>query len=274
MSDDRPEDDVFKKNRGNDDIPDSSEIPEEDLGVRAVADTERGKQSEQQTPNTLRDTFFGPKDKQYLDFIARRTTKLRGTNCYYYLVNSQTERTDDILPVSKNRIAGPLDSIRHAGGTTSPHLDEAKGIAAMYGEPVVVGQRLNSVEREFTPDWEYSEPVLVRGILTDPERAEIPDQRGSIYTNRIRLSLPRILCETEWSIRPRIGDMVRIPDMTNPPRPQDNYYDVEEVVINDSRFGSTGFFIAFTLQLSRSSRHAPQRKIPEKDKRDAPDPPV
>jgi len=71
-----------------------------------------------------------------------------------------------------------------------------------------------------------------------------------------------------------VRDMVRIPDMTNPPRPQDNYYDVEEVVINDSRFGSTGFFTAFTLQLSRSSRHAPQRKIPEKDKRDAPNPSV
>jgi hypothetical protein len=274
MPDNRPEDDVFKKNRGNDDIPDSSEIPEEDLGVRSVADTLQGQQSAQQTPNTLRDTFFGPRDKAYLDFIARRTTKLRGTNAYYYILTSQTERQDDIIPVSKNRISTPQDSIRHAGGGRPRDLEEAKGIAAMYGEPVSVGRRINSVEREFTPDWEFAEPVLVRGILTDPERAEIPDQRGSIYTNRIRISLARILCETEWCIRPRVGDMVRVPDLTNPPRVQDNYYDVEEVVINDTRFGSTGHFTAFTLQLSRSSRHAPQRKIPLKDERDAPDPPV
>jgi len=274
MPDIRPEDDVYKKGRDNNDIPDSSEIPEGDLGVRAVADTEQGKQSEQQTPDTLRDTFFGPQDKKYLDFIARRITKLRGSYAYYYILTSQTERTDDILPVSKNQIATPADSIRHAGGGLPRDLEEAKGIAAMYGEPVSVGRRLNSVEREFMPDWEFAEPILVRGVLTDPERAEIPDQRGSIYTQRIRISLARILCETEWCIRPRVGDMLRIPDLTNPPRPQDNYYDVEEVVINDSRFGSNGHFTAFTLQLSRSSRHAPQRKIPEKDLRDAPDPPV
>jgi hypothetical protein len=274
MPDNRPEDEIFQQGRGNDDIPDSSEITEDDLGVRGVPDTIQGQQSAQQTPNTLRDTFFGPRDKRYLDFIARRVTKLRGTNAYYYLLRSQTERTDDILPVSKNRIATPQDTIRHAGGTTSPHLTEAMGIAAMYGEPVVVGQRLNSVEREFTPTWDFAEPVLVRGVLTDPERAEIPDQRGSIYTQRIRISLARTLCENDWYIRPRVGDMIRIPDLTNPPRLQDNYYDVEEVVINDTRFGGTGHFTAFTLQLSRSTRHAPQRKIPEKDKRDAPDPPV
>ncbi len=266
--------DNFDPDRGNDDIPDSSEIPEEDLGVRGVADTVAGKPSDQQNPDTFRDTFFGPKDKGYLDFLARRMTKLRGTNCFYYLLQSQTERTDDIVPVSINRIATPNDTIRHAGGTTSPLLKEVKGVSAMYGEPVTVGQRLNSVQREFTPTWDFAEPVLVRGVLTDPERAEIPDQRGAIYTQRIRVSLARVLCETEWGIRPRVGDMVRIPSLTNPPRPQDDYYDVEEVVINDTRFGSTGHFTAFTLQLSRSTRHAPQRKIPEKDKRDAPDPPV
>jgi len=264
----------FNKERGNDDIPDSSEITESDLGVRGVPDTIQGQQSAQQTPDTLRDTFFGPRDKRYLDFIARRMTKLRGSNCYFYTLLSQTERTDDVVPVSKNRIATPHDSVRHAGGTTSPLLTDERGIAAMYGEPVVVGQRLNSVEREFTPTWEFAEPVLVRGVLTDPERAEVPDHRGAIYTQRIRLSLARTLCENEWKIRPRVGDMVRIPDLTNPPRPQDNYYDVEEVVINDTRFGATGYFTAFTLQLSRSSRHAPERKIPEKDKRDEPNPTV
>lgn len=264
----------FDENRGNGDIPNSPEITESDLGVRGVADTTQGHVSDQQPGDTLRDTFFGPRDKNYLDFIARRTAKLRGTNCYYYVLTSQTERTDDIVPVSINRDSKPLDNIRHAGGTTSPHLVNERGISAMYGEPVVVGERLSSIEREFTPTWCFDEPILVRGILFDPERSEIPDQRGAIYTQRIRLSVARILCETQWKIRPRIGDMVRIPQVTNAPRTQDDYYDVEEVVNNDTRFGSTGFFTAFTLQLSRSSRHAPQRKIPEKDKRDAPNPPV
>jgi hypothetical protein len=112
-------------------------------------------------------------------------------------------------------------------------------------------------------------------VLTDPERAEIPDARGSIYTTRIRLWLARALCDEDWEIRPRIGDMVRVPDgITNPPRTQDGYYDVEEVVLNNTRFGSTGFFTAYTLQLARSTRFAPDRKIPEKDFRDSPDPPV
>jgi len=272
VSDNRPEDLIF--NFGRDSEPISSEIEEPDLGLHAVADTVGGRQSAQQTPDTLRDTFFGPRDKAYLDFIARRMTKLRGTYCYYYTLLSQTERTDDITPASINRINSPLDMSRHAGGGNPRDLEESKGISAMYGEPVTVGHRLSSVEREFMPDWEFSEPILVRGVLFAPERAEIPDFRGTIYSQRIRLSLARVLCESEWKIRPRIGDMVRIPDMTNPPRAQDNYYDVEEVVINDSRFGGIGYFTAFTLQLARSTRYAPQRKIPEGKKRDAHDPPA
>lgn len=264
----------FDKDRGNDDVPDSSGIPEEDLGVRGASDTEAGHVSPQQPGDSLRDTFFGPRDKRYLDFIARRVTKLRGTYVYYYILLSQTERTDDVLPVTVNRDAGPLDNIRHAGGATNDMLVDERGIAAMYGEPVTVGNRLSSVEREFVPTWCFDEPIQVRGILFDPERNETPDERGAIYTQRIRLALARTLCENEWKIRPRIGDMVRIPTMTNPGRTQDDYYDVEEVVINDTRFGSTGHFTAFTLQLSRSSRHAPDRKLPDKDLRDPPDPPV
>lgn len=264
----------YDPDRGNEDIPNSSGIPEEDLGVRSVGDTVQGHVSQQQPGDTLRDTFFGPRDKGYLDFLARRITKLRGSNVYYYVLTSQTEKTDDVIPVSKNRMASGNDKIRHAGGTTSPLLVNEAGISAMYGEPVIVGERLNSVERQFTPSWEFAEPILVRGVLFDPERAEIPDQRGAIYTQRIRLALARVLCENEWKIRPRIGDMIRIATITNPPRVQDDYYDVEEVVYNDTRFGSTGFFTAFTLQLARSSRHAPDRKLPEKDLRDPTNPPV
>jgi hypothetical protein len=226
----------------------------------------------------FRDTFFAPRDKNYLDFIARRMTKLRGTYCYYYVLTSQTERTDDIVPVSKNRLVGPLDNLpanlRHAGGERPDLLASALGVSAMYGEPVVIGHRLSSTEREVTKTWEFQEPIEVRGVLTDPERAEQPDARGSIYTQRIRLWLARVLCDEEWEIRPRIGDMVRVPTLTNPPRTQDDYYDIEEVVLNNTRFGATGFFTAYTLQLARSSRHAPDRKLPEKDLRDPPDPPV
>lgn len=265
----------YDPDRGNGDVPDSDGITEgQNLGTGGVSDVPTGQPSPQQPVDSFRDTFFAPRDKNYLDLLSRRMTKLRGSYVWYYVLTSQTEKTDDILPVSKNRLAGPHDNVRHAGGATSPLLKNEKGISAMYGEPVTVGHKLNSVEREFTPSWEFAEPIPVRGVLFDPERAEIPDQRGAIYTNRIRLSLARVLCENQWKIRPRIGDMVRIASMTNPGRTQDDYYDVEEVVINDTRFGSTGHFTAFTLQLSRSSRHAPDRKLPEKDLRDAPDPPV
>lgn len=249
--------------------------PPEELGTRGVPDDGA---EQNQSGQPFRDTFFGPRDKNYLDFIAKRATKLRGTYCYYYVLSSQTERTDDIVPVSKNRLVGPIDNqpanIRHAGGERPSQLKDAAGISAMYGEPVVIGHRLSSTEREVTKSWEFQEPIIVRGILSDPERAEQPDSRGAIYTQRIRLWLARTLCESPWNIRPRIGDMVRVPTLTNPPRTQDDYYDVEEVVLNNTRFGATGFFTAYTLQLARSSRHAPDRKIPEKDLRDAPDPPV
>jgi len=259
-----------------DDIPDTQEITEDDLGIRGVADI--SSPSSEQPQDSFRDTFFGPRDKQYLDFIARRTTKLRGSYVEYYVLTSQTERLDDILPVTVNRLLGPLDNApagkKHAGGERPAGLIDALGVAAAYGEPIILGHRLSSVEREVSPSWDFKEPILVRGLLTDPERAEIPDSRGSLYTQRIRLSLARVLCDSEWSIRPRIGDMVRLPDITNPPRLQDDYYDVEEVVINNTRFGSTGFFTSYTLQLARSSRHAPQRKIAEKDKRPPPSPAV
>jgi len=273
MADDRTNK-AFDEDRENDDIPESDGITEEDLGVRAAPDTAAGQPSPEQPADAYRDTFFGPPDKRYLDVLNRRMTKLRGSNVYYYVLRSQTERTDDILPVTENRIAGPHDQTRHAGGGKPEMLEDTSQLSALWGEPILVGHKISTVEREYTPSWDFDEPILVRGVLYDPERAETPDGRGAIYTKRIRLSLARILCETEWNIRPRVGDMVRIPNLANPPRDQDNYYDVEEVVINDTRFGGTGFFTAFTMQLSRSSRHAPQRKIPEKDKRDAPDPPV
>jgi len=243
-----------------DDIPATEAITDRDLGSTGVSST----QNDSNVP--FKDTFFGPRDKKYLDFIARRTTKLRGTYAQYYILRSQTQRTDGAVPVSVNPRVGPFDQIRHAG-------DGEEGVSAMYGETIRMGPRLSSTERETAPTWDFNEPVLVRGIVYDPERSETPDERGSIYVHRIRIALARVLCEETWKIRPQIGDMVRFPELTNPGLNQD-YYDVEEVVINDTRFGSTGFFTAFTLQLSRSSRFSPERKLPSSHLTEPPEPPV
>lgn len=256
------------------DIPPTNEITETDLGVRGLPDVPTPA-SPQQEPDPFRDTFFGPSNKKYMDFNARRIAKLRGTYVEYYTLTSQTERMDDNTPVSKNRDAGPFDRVDRAGGELYPDIyKEAKGVSAMYGETVTIGSRLSSVEREVLPTWEYSPPIRVRGVLTDPERAEIPDSRGAIFTNRVRLWLARVMCDEDYDIRPRIGDVVRLPNLTNPPYTFWDYYDVEEVSINNTRFGATGFFTAYTLQLARSSRFTPDRKLPADNLRDAPDPPV
>ena len=256
-----------------DDIPDSAEITEDDLGVRGVPEVSNA--STEQDPDPFRDTFFGPTNKKYLDFISRRVTKLRGTYVEYYTLTSQTEVMDDNTPVSKNRDATAFTRVTRAGGELYQDIfKDAKGVSAMYGETLTVGPKISSVEREVLPTWEYDPSVKVRGVLTDPERAEVPDGRGSIFTNRIRLWLARVLCEEEYEIRPRIGDVCRLPNLTNPPYTFWDYYDVEAVEINNTRFGATGFWTAYTLQLARSSRFTPDRKLPVRDLKDAPDPPV
>lgn len=256
-----------------DDIPDTQEITEDDLGVRSAADV--AIPSQQQPADTLRDTLFGPSDKKYLDLLSRRITKLRGTYAEYYVLTSQTEKLDDNTPVSINRDLAPGERKSRAGGELYPGtFKDAKGVAAMYGETITLGPKISSVEREVMPTWEFKPPVRVRGILTDPERAEIPDSRGSIFTNRLRYSLARTLCDNEYGIRPRIGDVIRLPDLTNPKLTFWDYYDVEAVELNNTRFGSTGFFTAYTLQLVRSTRFTPDRKLPFNDLLPAPTPPV
>lgn len=255
-----------------DDVPRTNEIKEPNkLGTRSVADTS----TQFGSGEPFRDTFTGPRDKKLLDFYARQMSQLRGTNVWYYVLKSQTQRTDGITPDTVNPAAGPFDQTRHAGGRA--------GISAMYGEPIIVGGKINGIEREVSWDWDFADPVEIRGVLRSPERSEDPDERGSIYIRRIRLSLARVLCEKNWNLRPQIGDMVRLPNTINDYYGIDgqavrnvltDYYDVEEVVKNDSRFGSTGFFTNFDLQLVRSSRHAPERKIPVQQQRPSPEPPV
>jgi len=219
-----------------------------------------------QGPPKFPDTFQGPKNKKYLDFLCRQTTRIRGVNVYYYVMQSQTRRIDGDRPLDDPPTANEFSRSGRTGGHARD--DRAKGIAAFYGEPVIVGQRKSSIAREVMPDWSFDEPILVRGIVQDPTRSEEPDERGSIYVRGARLGLARILCEEEWGITPQIGDVVRLPDLL------EGYYDVEEVMRNDSRFGASGFFTEFGLRLAKSSRYTPERKLADKDIRPQPDPVV
>lgn len=217
-------------------------------------------------PPAQPDTFFGPRNKKYLDFLCRQTLNIRGTYCVYYVLRSQTQRIDGDQPLSDPKNTDEYSQSGRAGGHTQD--EQARGIAALYGEPVVLGPRVNSTRRAVAPTWEYAEPILVKAILQQPTREEQPDERGSVYIKGLRAGLARILCEEEYGIVPQIGDIIRVPDLLN------EYYDVEEVIRNESRFGSTGFFTEFGLTLVRNSKHVPERKLPEIFKRDQPDPVV
>lgn len=217
-------------------------------------------------PPAQEDTFFGPLNKKYLDFLARQTLNIRGVYCWYYVLRSQTQRIDGDSPLSDPKNTDDYSQSGRAGGHTRD--EQARGIAALYGEPVIVGPRVTSTKREVSPSWEYAEPVLVKAVLQNATREEQPDERGSVYVKGLRAGLARILCEEEYDIVPQIGDIIRVPDLLN------EYYDVEEVARNESRFGATGFFTEFGLTLSRSSKHVPERKLPEIFKRVQPDPAV
>jgi len=224
-------------------------------------------------PPGFPDTLFGPRDKRYLDFIARQTTRLRGVNAYYFVLKSQTQRIDGSQPVSDAPDVGPFDQRARAGGQ---RVDEATGISAMYGEPVVIGPRVDSLRRETTPSWDYAEPVEVRGIVKNPQRNEQADPRGTIYIRSLRLDLSRVLCEEEWGIKPQPGDVVRVPNPLGSNFPStviiDGYYDVRDVDVNFSRFGGQGFFTVYTMTLSWQSKYDPTRKFPERIIRSEPEP--
>lgn len=220
------------------------------------------------------DTLFGPRDKQYLDFIARQMTQLRGTNAYYYVLRSQTQRMDGDSPLADAPGLTPFDRRGRAGGA---RVDDAIGISALYGEPVVVGPRVDSLRREVTPTWDYADPVLVRGVCRSLQRSENPDQRGSIYIRKMTFDIARCLAEQEWRLQPQPGDVVRLPNLLGSydrHQPDDAYYDIAEVETNWSKFGSTGFFTVYSLALVWQSKYDPSRKFPDRIKTEQPDPPV
>jgi len=243
--------------------------------VPPLEDTPRVEQDFGTKPlSSFEDTLFGPKDKDYLDFIARQTTQLRGTYAYYYVLRSQTQRIDGNAPLTDAPVMGPFERKSKAGGATR---DEAIGASALYGEPLVIGARLDSTYREVTPTWDYADPVLVRGIVFRTQRSESADQRGSIYIRKATYDIARVLAESEWAIQPQPGDVVRLPDKLGSydrHQPEDSYYDVESVETNSSQFGGTGFFTVYSLQLVWQSKYDPKRKFPDRIKTPVLEPPV
>lgn len=240
-------------------IEGASHIPQ-DLGTRGVPG--------------FPDTFYGPRDKKYLDFIARQSTRIRGVNAYYYVLQSQSRRLDGNAPVTDAPGLGPFDQRGRSGGNTEA-AEEAEGLSALYGDPVVIGTRLSSVKREVTPSWDFHEPILVRGVATRLGRSENADPRGSIYIQQLQFDLARVLCTEEWNIYPQPGDVVRLPNFLvgyDPLQPDDCYYDVKGVENNSTGLGTTGYFSAYKLTLIWQSKYDPQRKMPDRIKTTEPDP--
>ena len=201
----------------------------------------------------VNDTFFGPRDKVLVDFHARDATRLRGTNLWFYVLESHNRRIDGDRPLSDSVNDGRVDVPE--GAPEDPFRNIRHSGFALYGENVIVGERLDSVRREMQPDWPFLDPILVRGVIYEVEHEEESDERGSIYVRRCSLDLARVLCDKEWMLQPRVGDVVRLP------RLNDVYMDVSEVARDETRFGGTGFFATYKLTLSKSSRYEPQRKI-------------
>lgn len=204
--------------------------------------------------NGVRGTFVGPRDKLYADFNARDVVRMSGTNGWYYVLDDQNRRVDGDRPISN---AGERRNITTPEGTgPDPFQRNRHAGLALYGERVKLGRPLrSSVLQEVEPDWPYLEPLLVRGLITEPEHEEEPDERGVIYVRRARFHLARIMCEQEWCFQPQPGDIVRFEKVV------DQYMDVHEVTRDESRWGTDGFFVSYILNLVKSSKYEPQRKI-------------
>lgn len=209
------------------------------------------------------DTFIGPRNKAYTDFISRQLTRVRGVNAYYYVLADQNRRIDGDHPLSdaghRSKIATPETQ------PDDPFARKKHAGFALYGERVILKARLDSARREIQPDWPYLQPILVRGRLDNVEHEQEPDERGAIYVRRAEFYLARVLCDREWDLQPRPGDVVRFTKKV------DMYMDVEDVDRDsEGRFGGDGFFTAFKLLLVKSSKYEPQRKIAERKLSESP----
>jgi hypothetical protein len=189
------------------------------------------------------DTFFGPNDKKYIDRKARDMSRLRGVDCYYYKMVDQTQRIDGSRPLTDGPEVVPEVTTKSRGGNVS-----------LYGEPVVIRNRIDSTSREVIPDWNFAPPVMVRSLAMEPVQEEDPDERGSIFTFKLKLHIARAILE-DVKVVPRVGDLVRLPSLL------DSFYDVQHVDRDRHRFGAAGYFIAYQFDLVRKSMFQPERKL-------------
>ena len=198
----------------------------------------------QDTTPKFDDTFFGPNDKGYIDRKARDMSRLRGVDAYYYKMRDQTQRIDgDEGPLTDGPEVIPEQTVRRRGGNVS-----------LYGEPIIIRKRIDSTSREVIPDWNYAPPVKLRCLGMEPIQEEDPDDRGSIFTFKLKLHIARAIME-DVNIIPRVGDVIRLPSQL------DSFYDVQHVDRDKHRFGATGFFIAYYFDLVRKSLFEPERKL-------------
>lgn len=189
------------------------------------------------------DTFFGPNDKKYVDRKAKDMSRLRGVDCYYYKMRDSTQRIDGNRPLTNGEEVIPEVTSGARSGNMS-----------LYGEPVIIRNRIDSTKREVIPDWNYADPVMVRCLAMEPVKEEEPDDRGSIFTFSLKLHIARVLLD-EAQIIPQSGDVVRLPKLLN------SFYDVKHVEKDQHRFGAYGYFIAYTFDLIRNSMFNPERKL-------------
>lgn len=197
------------------------------------------------------DTFFGPNDKQYIDRKAKDMSRLRGVDCFYYKRGDQTQNLDGSRPLTD----GPGSQTELSPPPTTAISPKARsGNMSLYGEPVIVRRRIDSVKREVIPDWNYADPVLIRALAMEPTQEEDPDEKGSIFIFSLKLHIARVLLD-EIGIRPRAGDVIRLPKLL------ESFYDVKHVERDKHRFGAAGFFVAYSFDLVRNSMFHPERKL-------------
>lgn len=197
------------------------------------------------------DTFFGPNDKKYLDRKTKAMSTLRGIDCFYYKQKGQTQDIDGSRPLTDG--PGPEPELEQ--NPTQPiSIRRRSGNISLYGENVIVRNRIDSTKREVIPDWNFAEPFLIRALGMEPVQEEEPDERGTIFIFTLKLHIARILLD-EAGVRPRAGDVIRLPKLL------ESYYDVKHVERDQHRFGAKGYFIAYSFDLVRNSMFSPERKL-------------
>lgn len=197
------------------------------------------------------DTFFGPNDKKYIDRKVKDMSRIRGTDVFYYKMRDQIRDIDGVRPLTDG--PGPEPELTESPTKPIP-VTARSGNVSLYGEPIIIRNRIDSTKREVIPDWNFLDPVLIRALAMEPVQEEDPDERGTIYTHTVKLHIGRVLLD-ESSIRPRAGDVIRLPKLL------ESYYDVKHVERDQHRFGARGFFVAYSFDLVRNSMFSPERKL-------------